>query len=129
MIKEVNINNSSYDINETEKLDVVFNSYIPENIKLLKNLTFLKIRTNNGFNDIPAFIYELKNLTSLDLAYNQIRGEISHNIGKLKKLRTLNLSNNNLKGSIPESIGNLVNLINLDLFLSSFLYIKLPNII
>lgn len=80
-------------------------THIPESIKHLTNLKYLKFRNNPGVKEIPSWVSELKNLETLDCAGCDITqvGDLSGN----ENLQELVIDfNKNLK-VLPKNLGKL----------------------
>ena len=95
------------------KLDLGFDKLgrLPDSIKLLTNLTYLKV-SSNKLTEFSEAITELTNLTELDICFNELTS-LPASIGKLTKLSKLNISANKIT-ALPESIGKLTNLTTLN---------------
>ncbi len=81
--------------------------FIPEEIKKLPNLQWLKLSKNN-LKDIPSWIGDLVNLQYLDLSNNDLV-ELPTSIGKLENVYYLGL-NQNLIENLPHEMGQMKNL-------------------
>jgi hypothetical protein len=83
-------------------------TYLPESIRHLKNLKYLKFRNNTSVTKIPDWVSELTNLETLDCAGCDIEeiGDLSGNTN-LKEL-VIDF-NKNLK-NLPKNVGKLTNL-------------------
>jgi leucine-rich repeat protein SHOC2 len=80
---------------------------VPEDLKKLPNLQWLKLEKNN-LKDIPAWIGDLVNLQYLELSNNDLV-ELPISIGKLENIYYLGL-NRNLIENLPHEIGQMKNL-------------------
>jgi Leucine-rich repeat (LRR) protein len=80
---------------------------VPEDIKKLPNLQWLKLEKNN-LKDIPSWIGDLVNLQYLDLSNNDLV-ELPASIGKLENVYYLGL-NRNLIENLPHEMGLMKNL-------------------
>ena len=80
---------------------------VPEEIKKLPNLQWLKLSKNN-LKDIPSWIGDLVNLQYLDLSNNNLV-ELPSSIGKLENVYYLGL-NQNLIENLPHEMGQMKNL-------------------
>jgi len=116
-------------ITSLEKLDLTECklTYLPESIKNLTNLKYLKFRNNPEIKEIPSWISELKNLLSLDCAgcditqigdlsgnenlqelvidFNKNLKVLPKNLGKLKKLDRLTASSCDIR-SVADDIAD-----------------------
>ncbi len=86
--------------------------YLPPEIKVLENITSLRL-SNNNLTRLPEEIGCLTSLTTLDLSYNQLR-TLPDEIGNLSSLEALFLSGNSLL-DLPESLNKCKKLKNLDM--------------
>ncbi|XP_043817336.1 receptor-like protein 56 [Manihot esculenta] len=86
-------------------------SFPIQELKNLKNLTFLDISDNN-FNGALLFkgLCGLKSLVELDLQGNQFSGPLPECIGNLTNLQFLDLSFNQLSGNIQSIVSELTSL-------------------
>ncbi|KAI8898019.1 hypothetical protein BC833DRAFT_591470 [Globomyces pollinis-pini] len=82
-------------------------STIPENIQLMRNLTYLKLSNGELTGTIPSTIGNLRKLQTLILYNNNLCGSIPIELTKLNNLKYLDLSNNSLTGYIPNEINRL----------------------
>ncbi|MFN5347008.1 MAG: leucine-rich repeat domain-containing protein [Bacteroidota bacterium] len=80
---------------------------VPDDIKKLPNLQWLKLEKNN-LKDIPPWIGDLVNLQYLDLSNNDLI-ELPSSIGKLENVYYLGL-NRNLIENLPHEMGQMKNL-------------------
>jgi len=81
--------------------------FVPEEIKKLPNLQWLKLSKNN-LKDIPSWMGDLVSLQYLDLSNNDLV-ELPTSIGKLENVYYLGL-NQNLIENLPHEMGQMKNL-------------------
>lgn len=81
--------------------------FVPEEIKKLPNLQWLKLSKNN-LKDIPSWVGDLVSLQYLDLSNNDLV-ELPTSIGKLENVYYLGL-NQNLIENLPHEMGQMKNL-------------------
>ncbi|GLT30555.1 hypothetical protein SLA2020_053490 [Shorea laevis] len=85
-----------------------FHGRLPNSIANFSNqLSWLVLRGNNLFGDIPLGLGNLVSLNELELDNNQFTGKIPNELGKLKQLHYISFSMNKLSGEIPDTFGNL----------------------
>ncbi|KAG8643724.1 hypothetical protein MANES_11G060474v8 [Manihot esculenta] len=96
--------------------DTMNGSFPIQELKNLKNLTFLDI-SNNHFNGTISFkeFSTFKRLETLNLKGNAFTGSIPKGLCGLKDLQHLDLSYNEFGGTLPQCLGNLTSLTFLDL--------------
>ena len=80
---------------------------VPEELKKLPNLQWLKLDRNN-FKEIPYWIGDLISLQYLDLSNNNLV-ELPVSIGKLENIYYIGLNRNRIE-TLPHEIGNMKNL-------------------
>ncbi len=80
---------------------------VPEELKKLPNLQWLKLDRNN-LKEVPSWIGDLTSLQYLDLSNNNLV-ELPASIGQLENIYYLGL-NRNLIENLPHEIGNMKNL-------------------
>ncbi|RHN66974.1 putative non-specific serine/threonine protein kinase [Medicago truncatula] len=87
------------------------------------NLTYLHLRDNNIYGEIPSSLLNLQNLRHLDLSYNQLQGSIPSTLGNLSSLNYLFIGSNNFSGKISNlHFSKLCSLDELDLSNSNFVF-------
>ncbi|KAF7815748.1 receptor-like protein EIX2 [Senna tora] len=100
-------------------LDLSFNNFKSELPNWFFNLTspisYLDLRQNYFYGQIPISLLRLRNLQSFKLWENKLSGPIPYWLGQHEHLQHLDLSYNLLSGSVPSTLGNLSSLIHLDL--------------
>ncbi|KAF9608837.1 hypothetical protein IFM89_011875 [Coptis chinensis] len=83
---------------------------IPEELRSLTFLTFLKLDQNFLTGPLPAFLGNLSALQTLSVGINALSGTIPRQLGGLRNLRILAFGSNNFSGSLPPELGLLVSL-------------------
>ncbi|GAB2228340.1 hypothetical protein Droror1_Dr00010175 [Drosera rotundifolia] len=93
-----------------------FTGPIPSNIdKVFSNLTEVLLQ-NNKFNScIPYQLGLLKQVTLLDISKNLLTGSLPFSLGCLQNAQVLDFSDNMLYGLVPDPVCRLPNLVNLTL--------------
>lgn len=89
--------------------------FLPDEIGLLNELTFLRIPKNTVAGTMPQALCQLFKLSSLNLGSNEINGFLPSDLGNVTELDTLDVSGNKLTGSLPSSLWDLPLLRILDL--------------
>lgn len=89
--------------------------FLPDELGLLNELTFLRIPKNTIAGTVPQALCGLRKLSSLDLSSNEINGFLPSDLGNVTELDALDLSGNKLTGSLPSSFWDLPLLRILDL--------------
>jgi len=77
------------------------NGFIPPEIGLLTNLSFVALNFLNLSGPIPKEVGNLVNLELMDLSYNELNGSIPVEIGNLKLLMNFYVADNHLTGAYP----------------------------
>ncbi|KAK8580574.1 hypothetical protein V6N12_070839 [Hibiscus sabdariffa] len=89
------------------------------NIKNMKNMYRLMLRSCNISGPIPDYIWEFSQLQILDLSFNKLEGNISDS-ESLAKLQYMYLTHNSLTGSIPDWISSRDSRYQMDLSYNKF---------
>ncbi|KAL4576230.1 hypothetical protein LXL04_012321 [Taraxacum kok-saghyz] len=85
-----------------------FQGVLPTSIgNLSDRLSYLYLKQNLLYGNLPSSIGNLVGLTILDLSKNRFTGKIPSSIGNLQKLQLANLYLNQFSGPIPDAFGNL----------------------
>ncbi|KAF9587455.1 hypothetical protein IFM89_002636 [Coptis chinensis] len=88
---------------------------IPEELRSLTFLTFLKLDQNFLTGPLPAFLGNLSALQTLSVGINALSGTIPRQLGGLRNFKFstqyfMAFGSNNFSGSLPPELGSLVNL-------------------
>ncbi|XP_010243675.1 PREDICTED: probable LRR receptor-like serine/threonine-protein kinase At1g56140 isoform X3 [Nelumbo nucifera] len=81
---------------------------IPEELRNLTYLEYLKLDKNHLTGPLPAFLGNLTKLQVLATAYNSLSGSIPEELGTLKDLVVFYISSTGLSGEVPSSFSKLL---------------------